>query len=219
MLKRKIHWVKFNLPKGKFEDDEEDDDESPGYMKYEESDGPNFITANSNMINTPLGVVSADNKEQYEKSYNMWTCHTNFHITKSNFMALNVLPGIEGLHPISCYRFNIVIGFLFEEDLVKKSVENVLIGDLDTFVDAYRIVAQGINPGLPKHLESQLNAAISLMDKATYAILILPNGKMVIVSCDYLTEEFCENLQNLHIAQNATNGYLYVHHNKKKAFS
>ena len=74
MLKRKIHWVKFNLPKGKFEDDEEDeDDESPGYMKYEESDGPNFITANSNMINTPLGVVSADNKEQYEKSYNIIT--------------------------------------------------------------------------------------------------------------------------------------------------
>jgi len=216
ILNRKIHWVKFKLPTGKFtdpgadEEEEEEESSSPWEREERDRDPMNFMGVGNNILTTPMGVISTETKEEYESSYNMWTAHTTFDLTKANFMALNRMEGIDGLQPMSRYRFNVIIGYLFDENEVKKSIEKLLVGDLQTFITAYEVVATGMNPVLSPELQNQLQAAVSLIEEPIYAILILPNGKMVIVTSKTLTEKFCQEVQKLHVTQSATAGYLHV---------
>lgn len=211
LLNRKINWVKFKLPTIKFDEEHSQEDE---YDEYE--DQAMISMQGGNLLGTPMGIISVYNQSDYNKSYNMWMCHTNFDVTKKHIIELNKIPGVDGLQPVSRYRFNVIIGYNFQEAEVKKEIEKTLIGDKETFLSAYQLVSQTINPLLPPAIQNNFEAAVSLIDTDTYAILILPNGQMVIIKSKGLTDSFIQELNDLYLVQAAVQGYLHVCSGKKK---
>lgn len=221
-INRKISWVKFKLPSMKFEEvegvaeDEDDDLVSDWEKKERDSDPFQSLSGGGQFLGTPMGIIATENKVEYERSYNMWMGHTNFDITRQHILTMNKIEGVDGLQPVSRYRFNVIIGYNFDESVVKKRIEDALVGDLNTYLNAYQVIANNINPILPPETEPQLYAALSLIDLPYYAILILPNGKMVIVKSGKLSEGFIKDIHELQLAQGATEGYLHVHSSQAK---
>lgn len=222
-LNRKISWVKFKLPALRFEEvdgvaEDEDDEFSSEWVNSEKANDPmaGLMGTGGSFLGTPMGIIATETKNEYERSYNMWMGHVNFDLTKQHILSINKIPGVDGLQPVSRYRFNVIIGFNFDEVEVKKAIEHALVGDLESYLSAYAIIASNINPVLPPEVDNQFHAALSLIDLRHYGILVLPNGKMVIVKSGKLNENFIKDIHTLQLAQGATEAYLYVHNGQKK---
>lgn len=214
IAKRKIHWVKFNLPDLSFEDDEEreeeDDDELSPWEIRENMEFGFDTSSSSKIMGTPLGLISVKSKSDYDNSYKMWTCHTNFWLTRDDFMKINKVEGVEGLQPISNYRFNVIFGYLFNEETVKKSIQKTIMSTLDDVFKLYAYLAESKNPSIQASTQKKLDAAISVIEKRYCAIFVYPNEQMRILQVDKLDADFCTKVQELHALQTLLEGYLHV---------
>lgn len=198
--------------------EEEDDEFSSEWEAREKAQDPlnTLMGTGGNFLGTPMGIIATENKRDYESSYNMWMGHTNFDLTKAHIIAINKIEGVDGLQPVSRYRFNVIIGFNFDEAEVKQKIEQALVGDLESYLGAYYVVANNLNPPLPVEVQAQFQAAVSLIDTRYYGILIIPNGKMVIVKSKQLTDTFIKDIHTLQVAQGLLQAYLYVHNGQTK---
>ncbi len=77
---------------------------------------------------TAVGVVPVYDGAGPSSVFNMWIGHTNFTITPSVVNAIANEPGVEGVDVISRYRFRLVVGKVFLENVVKRGVEQSLRG-------------------------------------------------------------------------------------------
>ena len=108
-----IAWEKLRLP-----DEEDEDDFEGGY-----SDEPKLFS----QLLTPVN----QNPFFQLKTYNFWTGHTNFKITKAMALILSNVSGIESLDIVSPYRFHISIGHRFKETEVKVNFTSTAIAFLN----------------------------------------------------------------------------------------
>ncbi len=104
-----IMWEKLKFPDEKDEDD---------YGGFEEEEEPKIQFASM--------MPSMQNPFYQLKTYNFWTGHSNFNITKRLALIMNSIPGVESLEIVSPYRFHISIGSRFVPGEVMSEFANTL---------------------------------------------------------------------------------------------
>lgn len=212
-LGRKIEWVKFQLPKVDFDEDEEVDEENDLSEWEKLENKKEFLgldMGSGRILATPLGLVSASNDREYQNSYKLLTAHTNFEITKRDLNILNEMEGVEGLQPLGRYRFNIVVGYCFDLEEIKRKVEKEFIHTCADLFYAYTVITKNNNPEIESSTIKKLDAAVSLLDKTFYAIFVYPNESMRILQVDKLDANFCSQIRDFSVLQNLLGGYLHV---------
>jgi hypothetical protein len=107
-----IAWEKLRLPN---EANEDEDDEG-----YSEDEEPKFQSL-ANIMNPAM-----QNPFYQLKSFNFWTGHTNFYLSKNIILIMSKAPGVESLEIVSPYRFHISIGHRFVQREVMAEFESLV---------------------------------------------------------------------------------------------
>ncbi len=94
-----ITWEKLRFP----DEPDEEDEANDNWSDSEEEPKIQFASM----------MPSIQNPFYQLKTYNFWTGHTNFNITKRLGLIMNSIPGVESLEIVSPYRFHISIGSRF----------------------------------------------------------------------------------------------------------
>ena len=118
----KIVWEKLKLPDEK---DEDDFEEEEGF-----NDEPRFIP----LIN-PAGM---QNPFYQLKSFEFWTGHANFKITKPITIIINSVLGVESLDIVSPYRFHFSVAKQFQARKVMDDISSAVIDYLGEYEEKSR---------------------------------------------------------------------------------
>lgn len=78
------------------------------------------------IINTPLGIF---NINEVTNQFNLWIGHTNFKLTTGFLKNVRNIVGVESFNDISPIRFVVSIGKLFNEENVKREIEDIVKED------------------------------------------------------------------------------------------
>lgn len=124
---KKIEWVKWRDPL-KPSNKEENFDMQSFKDSYKSNDFVEDEEENHHVrvISGPYGMIPLAEHGLMASQYKMWVMHTNFDITTSAMMSIETISGIEILRVWTRYRAWVGFGNLFDVDLVKKNIENVL---------------------------------------------------------------------------------------------
>lgn len=101
---------------------EEDEDIDDDFLEDLEIDRVEEV---QNLMSTPFGVFSINNKLNPYYNYKFFIGHTNFNITKSVSSLIEAVPGVEVFSVISRYRFIIAIGKAFDQAIVRKNITDM----------------------------------------------------------------------------------------------
>lgn len=99
-----------------------DIEEQDEYSPYNDIEETRNYTFRYPIIMTPFGMLPYTEKTSCDKTFNFWTGHTNFTITKSIADILEKHSGVETLDVFTRYRFRIGIGKAFEDSLIMRSI-------------------------------------------------------------------------------------------------
>lgn len=219
-MKKIIGWTKFKIFQSKDslnslldDDDEDDDEDSNPWAEHENQKySPNIrkledIISRDRVIQTPLGAINVDGTDQSAKLFNIWACHTNFVLKDQHFALVEKTPGVEVLQPISQYRFQIAVGYLFDDEEVKAAVEEALLGSVR--LDALQILSvyRQLNPTLPTKCAEKLKESTKDINRPWVA-LVFPNGEIKMVVADMVDENFLSELSSLGLGQSLFGGYI-----------
>ncbi len=114
----KIIWDKFKFPD---EEEEDDDDEN----KDEEDEYKDEYSDKELQPSFHIGRILTGGQENpfvQLKTFNFWTAHTNFRLTKKLVLITAAVDGVESVDVITPYRFHISVGRAFEEQHVKREI-------------------------------------------------------------------------------------------------
>lgn len=119
-----------NLTNQDHQDDYEEDNE------YNDIDEDVAFTENRTVhkypiIITPMGILPYNEKTSCDKTFNFWTGHTNFSITKDISDILEQAIGVETLDIFTRYRFRIGIGKAFKDSEVMTNINNHIYEHID----------------------------------------------------------------------------------------
>ncbi len=150
-MNRKISWENWNTlekdflkkmngylkPEDALDEDSNgfEDDYTPEWKDYNEDPDKMLVAGISGTQNmyTPFGVFAIDSLMRPSDRWNCWVANTNFNLSAD---ILNVLDkdieGIAALNFIDRYTFCIGIGKMFNQELVKKEIEERLLKLNDT---------------------------------------------------------------------------------------
>ena len=214
--KRTIAWTKFKLPQptAQIEDIDDEEDESSWEIfekkKYKDPVDriESMIGTGNKILATPLGSVNLDGSEETSKLFNIWVAHTNFDLTPQHYAAIEHVAGVEALQPISRYRFQIAIGYQFNEEETKTGVEEALLGSLAADLKEVLSVYQLSNPSLTKKLAQTLEDMVSGIKNKVWASYMTPGGEIKLVIGDKVDETFFEEVTLLGLAQSIATGHI-----------
>lgn len=113
MYNSRIIWEKFKFPDEKEEENEEEFDDSETSFKEKGIIFP-VLQGNINPFFQP-------------KTFNFWTVHCNFFVTKSIALLVNGILGVESVEVVSPYRMIISIGKTFDEELTRKLINSTIL--------------------------------------------------------------------------------------------
>lgn len=139
-------------------------------------------------IITPAGFFPITDHNKPSRAFNIWILHTNFSLTKGNLFDLDNIEGIEAIQQISRYRLLITFGLMFDEDWVKKNVEQILKASMQEICEHCGSVSNNNIDVDSKEIElsDDLKNEVDLIKSQlssfpSWAIYVMPNG--VINSC------------------------------------
>lgn len=115
----------------------------------------------------------------------MYVCCSNFKLTKSELYSVSLVEGVEGIQVVSNYRFIILIGEMFDVDIVKNSIYNLLC------------TTEPVQTETEISISKEQSKLVTEAKKYKYWLgYFFPNGNMSIVFSNELTEEYkkSENL-------------------------
>jgi len=115
----------------------------------------------------PIKALLEKNLKFPEDDFNLWMLHTNFHIMEIDVENIEFIDGVECLDVWSPYSLRIGIGRLFDEEKVKADISFILNSS-----ESLQILTEETKKEVEEMLES-------FKDTKYWAILILPNGKIV----------------------------------------
>lgn len=101
------------------------DEEDLGYT--EEFDEDKKMMKQFQYIQTSQGVLPLVTGNVASLSFNLWIAHTNFRMSFDLKDFINNIEGIESFELISPYRWRFSIGKLFNEDSIKKLMEDKIL--------------------------------------------------------------------------------------------
>lgn len=218
-MKRTVAWTKFKLPNpnshtDELDDDDDDDDDDSSWEIFEKKkykdpvDRIESMISGNKILSTPLGSVNLDGSEETARLFNVWIAHTNFNLINQHYAAVEQVEGIEALQPISRYRFQVAIGFMFDENEVKKSVEEALIGSLLKDLKEVLYIYQMSNPTLTKTMTKTLESVVSGISNKVWVSYMPPGGDIKLVVGDSVDEDFFEEVTLLGLAQSIATGHI-----------
>lgn len=214
-MKRKISWTKFKLPQVNNSESLDDDDEDLNPWEEKERgkygqtvDRLESMISGNKMLQTPLGSIHLDGSEESGRLFNVWAGHVNFNLTPQHYAAMEHIEGVEALQPISRYRFQLAIGYLFDEEEVKKQISDVLVGSLEKDVKDILRVYQLVNNPLPKKFLEKLYKTVESLKNKHWAALVLPNSDIKLIVSDIVDDKFFEEITVLGLAQSLIGGSL-----------
>lgn len=117
--------------------------------------------------NSALKTLLERNLKFVEDDYNLWILHTNFLIMEVDIENIASILGVECLDIFSPYRLRVGIGKLFEEEKIKNDISFVLNSS-----ESLQLLTDDVKKQVEEILET-------FKDKKYWALLILPNGKIV----------------------------------------
>lgn len=215
-MKRSVTWTKFKLPQPNadvddLDDDDEEDNEWEIFEKKKHKDPVDRIESmisGNKILSTPLGSVNLDGSDETARLFNVWIGHTNFNLIPQHYASIEHVEGVEALQPISRYRFQIAVGFQFNEEEVKRSVEEALIGSLKTDLTEVLQIYQMSNPTLTKSLTKNLENVVSGISNKVWVSFMPPGGEVKLVVGDSVDELFFEEVTLLGLAQSIATGHI-----------
>ncbi len=89
-----------------------------------------FPNKDIKILMTSFGVIPIPEHADPNNTFNFWTGHTNFEITKSISKAIEGVTGVETLEVYTRYRFRIGIGKLFKDSEVMVSIQDEIQGNV-----------------------------------------------------------------------------------------
>lgn len=96
-------------------------------MKHIDWEKLNYAELNEDqqeaLVNTPLGVF---NFHQVANQFNLWIGHTDFVLDTNFLKGIRNITGVESFNNITPIRFLISFGKMFNEDDIKKKIENLV---------------------------------------------------------------------------------------------
>lgn len=201
-MKKKFVWEKWKDPLlSNYEDCE-----WPGYDLDENGDKIPVHTAERQpVMHTPFGMVSVVNDSMASKSFDFWMLHTNFDLNEGIARVIEQIEGVETLEVYTRYRAR--IGFprsnLFVPREVMHQIE-VAVHELD-YAEQNQLLT-----GLELEVaEKVIEARDKIDDKFDYwAIWVVPNGNMEIVTSKTLDDKYQKRLILLKRAQETVGGRL-----------
>ncbi len=140
-MERKIVWLKWVDPLAHLVHDEkprpqDEDEDEIGFREAQESFiGPGEPHYHPNAsrkgqigpsVVGPMGIVPIHENNLPSKLYNFWMGHANFGITNDIEKKISLAPGVESVDVFTRYRFRIAVGYAFDQDEVKKGVEQAV---------------------------------------------------------------------------------------------
>lgn len=178
MPKKQIVWEKWEDP-------------MKGNNFTQEATDPETPPIDSMITPTPFGILPMTEHSLASNRFDFWIMHSNFNLTKDILDAIAQIPGVETLEPYTRYRAR--IGFpksgLFNKETVKRNIEDIILLKDD-------IKQQTIIDGLKIKFNQQVYKLVSDTKKLLakkykcWAIYVLPNGQIDIVSANHLGKEF-----------------------------
>lgn len=214
---RKVAWTKFKLPQpaSQIEDIEEEDNDDENTWeilekkKYKDSvDRIESMIIGNKILATPLGSVNLDGSDETSKLFNVWIAHTNFNLTPQHYAAIEHVEGVEALQPISRYRFQVAIGYHFEEEEVKQNVNEALLGSLKQDLKDLLSVYQVSNPTLTKKLTKSLEDVVSGIKNKIWVSYMPPSGEIKLLVTDKVDDVFLQEVTLLGLAQSIATGHI-----------
>lgn len=148
--------------------DDIDDDEE----EIEETHKPNtgFKLPNE-LVSTPIGYMMAASGWNPLANRIMYIANTNFSVTDEHIKMLSITEGVEHITILSPYSFVIIIGLLFDDDIVIRNIEtvlNVVNVDVNDYIDDSSPLADILKPIIKRVSESNY-----------WMIYVFPNGKVL----------------------------------------
>ena len=229
-MKKKIRWEKFvdplnnNMDETEFPgynthgtakqdvatkqydgDDDDDDD-------FDDGKEPIYSINPMKIVNTPFGLLTMTDGASACKHFDFWILHTNFDITPIVARAIELVSGVETLDVLTRYRVR--IGFtrsnLFNTKEVKKNVEQAVL-ELDRpKKDAIdENIAMEFTPDISKNVATVRDKILSEVNY--WAIYILPNGELDILSSEKLDHPFIQRLSVMARSHELIGGYIMTH--------
>lgn len=216
-MKRTLTWTKFKLPPSgpsiaSLDDDEDDGEEKSVWELSEEkkykshAERLESLIGGSKILSTPLGSVHLDGTQESERLFNVWVGHTNFNLTDQHYSLIEPVQGVEALQPISRYRFQVAVGFAFDENKVKTSISEALVGSLrKDMLDLLHIYGLQ-NEKLTKKISQKLESQIALIKDRYWISLALPGGQIKLIVSDEINDDFITELNLLGVVQSTVGG-------------
>lgn len=211
-MNKVLSWTKFKLPTSSKMEALEDEEENPSQwdlIERESYQSPfdrlESAIQGGKFLQTPLGTINLDGSEESGKLFNIWVAHTNFNLTPGDFAAIEHVPGVEALQPISRYRFQLAIGFNFNENEVKALIEETLIGSIRIAIIEVLQMYKLVNPTLTKRAKEKHESVVSTL-QSHWVSWVLPNEEVILLTSDILDNNFFDAVVMRGLAQSLVGG-------------
>jgi hypothetical protein len=154
------------------------------------------------VLSTPFGFWRVDDSMNPYKQFKMWMAHTNFSITDEVLIAIEEVPGVEVLQPMTRYRFIVGVGELFDIREVRTAIEEMLgcHKDFDSMIQDEQILQQ----------IHELRKQLAVYNR--WAIYVFPNGQLDFTTSD--DPNFGQQLNLFKQAVDHSNGVLIESENE-----
>jgi hypothetical protein len=125
-----IIWEKWKDPFGLDENEvaESNDDHNDGIQEE-----VNVKKIKCNILSTPLGIIPFNETVSCNDTFNFWTGHSNFALTKNISYIIENTPGVETLNIFTKYRFRISVGKAFTDSEVMRKINKNVYAYLDEY--------------------------------------------------------------------------------------
>jgi hypothetical protein len=134
---------------------------------FDEQRNDGFGHKLSTIFDEQLGIYEVPREAYLDSRFNFWVMHLAFKLTEEYVEIINHAHGIETLCIQTPYRCRIAIAKIFEEDDVKKSLE-------DKLVTAFRKNQEKI---VKKNFNKKLTVAQEALNKISKCWAVLENEK------------------------------------------
>jgi len=182
------------LPQANINEYDDDDEPKPSYF--------------GNVMTTPFGILPITENQFASTRFDFWIMHTNFNLTKPLVDIISKTPGVETIEVYTRYRAR--LGFpksgLFNRETTKQRIEDQLqlLDNIRCQAMLDRVKMQFGEPILGRAMIAQQNAS-----KYDYwAIYVLPNGHIDMITDRKGSNEFLQRLQILKATQSTMGGII-----------
>lgn len=224
-MKKEIAWEKFVDPLGSnieevnypgFYDDDDDEDD---YLAQEQQQmfsplmphphGFHSIKPHK-IMKTPFGFITIDHHSLACDKFDFWIMHTNFDLNEKIVDAISKVPGVETFEVYTRYRAR--VGFpkspLFDTVETKMRIKQIVI---ETEDPAVMTPIDVVVSDLDMETFAKVKMARQNLEGKSehWALLVLPNGTINIITSDINNEDYLEKVEKLVVAQQLVGGEFY----------